>query len=152
MWVVDFTLKKMRGRDGEESRGAASWLHVRTGRKNKFDRVICRTCVRPYGGPAALGREKQELIAFMCVCNDELIPPLARSLVEENRVTRAHACRQFPLDGARRKKYQKHVRHDRVRFTSRASLFSACLSALLIGKSRKQTLNLQRKAKSNLKL
>jgi hypothetical protein len=27
----------------------------------------------------------------MCVCNDELIPPLARSLVEENRVTRAHA-------------------------------------------------------------
>jgi hypothetical protein len=28
--VVDFTLEKMRGRDGEERRRAASWLYVRT--------------------------------------------------------------------------------------------------------------------------
>jgi hypothetical protein len=30
------------------------------GRKNKFDRVICRTYVRPYGGPAALLVERNK--------------------------------------------------------------------------------------------
>jgi hypothetical protein len=95
--------------------------------------------VRPYGGPAALGREKQELIAFMCVCNDELIPPLARSLVEENRVTRAHAGNSRWME-REEKEYQKHVRHDRSStFHLTRVFFIFCLSALLIGKSPKQT-------------
>jgi hypothetical protein len=86
----------------------------------------------------------------MCVCNDELIPPLARSLVEENRVTRAHAgnSRRMEREEKNIKSTYATIEYSTFHLTR---VFIFCLSALLIGKSPKQTLNLQRKAKSNLK-
>jgi hypothetical protein len=38
----------------------AGYMYVLVGKIYKFDRVICRTCVRPYGGPAALLVERNK--------------------------------------------------------------------------------------------